>query len=327
MKTVKTLALLTLLAVLAAVFSGCASKDSSVMMRLGGIDVRYDVLRFAVLTERAAFEAKYGADVFSDPENVSDELREELRSGTLDYLRGIYATLSLAADHGIGQDDPAVVDSANRIKASDVASAGGENEFLASIREAGMNEYVYTFVTKAGVLSDEVYYAMINSGQIVSDEARIRAFLESDECVRVRQVLVTTENRTDEQARAIAEEVRSLALGGADFDGLISRYGEDMNMFGSTQGYYLMRGVMYREFEDASFALGVGEISGVVKTPAGYSVILRLEKDAEYMKNHFDKLSEDYFTAQFSLACEERAESLEITDSSVFEKTDLLTVN
>ncbi|MBR3422971.1 MAG: peptidylprolyl isomerase [Clostridia bacterium] len=327
MKALKTVALITALAVLAAVFSGCASKDSSVVMKLGGIDVRYDVLRFAVLTERSAFESKYGADVFSDAENVSDELREELRSGTLGYLRGIYAALSLAADHGIGPDDPAVVETANSTRASDVASAGGESEFLASIREAGMSEYAYTFITKAGAISDEVYYAMINSGEIVSDEAQIREYLESDGCVRVRQVLVTTENRTDEQARAIAEEVRSLALNGADFDDLISRYGEDMNMFGSTQGYYLMRGVMYREFEDASFALGVGEISEVVKTPAGYSVVTRLEKDAEYMKNHFDKLSEDYFTAQFSLACEERAESLEITDSAVFDKTDLLTIN
>ena len=327
MRRMKAIALILVSVLLAAVFSGCASKDSTVVMKLGGIDVRYDVFRFAVLTERAALEAKYGEDAFSGEEGVSSEIKEELRSGTLDYLKGIYAVLSLAADHGIGPDDPAVVEAANSMRASDVASAGGESEFLASIREAGMNEYAYTFITKAGALGDELYYAMLNSGEITSDEKNVRAFFESDECIRVRQILVTTENRTDEHARELAEEARSLALGGEDFDALISRYGEDMNMFGSTQGYYLMRGFMYREFEDAAFALGIGEISEVVKTPAGYSVILRLEKDAEYMKNHYDKLSEDYFTAQYSLVCEERAESLGITDSSVFDDTDILSIN
>ena len=327
MRRIKTIALILVSVLLAAAFSGCASRDSTVVMKLGGIDVRYDVFRFAVLTERAALEAKYGEDAFSAETGVSNEMKEALRSGTLDYLKSIYAVLSLAADRGIGPDDPAIVEAANSMRASDVATAGGESEFLASIREAGMNEYVYDFIAKASALGDELYYAMLNSGELVSDEKSVRSFLESDGCVRVRQVLVTTENRTDERALEIAEEVHSLAEGGADFDELISRYGEDMNMFGSTQGYYLMRGVMYREFEDASFALGVGEVSEVVKSPAGYSVIKRLEKDADYMKNHFDKLTEDYLDAQYSLAREERAETLEIGYSSVFEKIDILTIN
>ncbi len=325
MKTVKAIAALAVLAVLAAVFSGCGgTKDSTVVMKLGGIDVRYDVYRFAVLTERAALEDKYGEDAFV---GATDELTVELREGAIKYLKGIYAVLSLAAERGLFPDDPAIADIAKRARATDVAAAGGESEFLASIREAGMNEYVYDFIAGASALGDELYYAMLNSGELVSDEESVRSFLESDGCVRVRQVLVTTENRTDERALEIAEEVHSLAEGGADFDELISRYGEDMNMFGSTQGYYLMRGVMYREFEDASFALGVGEVSEIVKSPAGYSVIKRLEKDADYMKNHFDKLTEDYLDAQYSLAREERAETLEIGYSSVFEKIDILTIN
>ena len=319
----KAIAMITALLIVAVSLSGCGGGDSSVVMKLGGIDVRYDVFRFAVLTERAALESKYGADAVSD---ATDEIKEELREGTVNYLRGIYAILSLAAEYGIGPDDPVIVDGANKARAEDVASAGSESEFLASIREAGMNEYVYTFIIKSGLINDELYYAMLNSGAIVSDEASVRSFLEGDGCVRVKQVLVTTKNRTDERARKIAEEARSLAADGADFDELISRYGEDMNMFGSTQGYYLMRGVMYREFEDAAFALDVGEVSDVVKSLAGYSVIIRLEKDAEYMKNHFDDLSEDYFEAQYSLACEERAGSLELTDSDVFEKTDILSI-
>ncbi|MBR6915952.1 MAG: hypothetical protein IKN36_06295, partial [Clostridia bacterium] len=83
MRRMKAIALILVSVLLAAVFSGCASKDSTVVMKLGGIDVRYDVFRFAVLTERAALEAKYGEDAFSGEEGVSSEIKEELRSGTL----------------------------------------------------------------------------------------------------------------------------------------------------------------------------------------------------------------------------------------------------
>lgn len=321
----KILAALAAVIILTSVLAGCGSKDSSVVMKLGGIDVRYDLFRFAVASERAALESKYGEDVFAG--DVSDELTEELRSGVLEYLRGIYCILSLAGEYGIDPEAPAITDSVNRMRTADEEAEGGEGNFLSSIEEAGMTEDVYMFITKAGVISDELYYAMLNSGAIDSDEKNVKAFLEGDGCVRVKQILVTTENRTEERAKQIAEEARRLALDGEDFDELISRYGEDMNMFGSTQGYYLMRGVMYREFEDASFALPVDGISEVVKSPAGYSVIKRLEKDPEYMTTHFDRLAEDYYDAQYSLAREERAASLEITASELYDKTDILSVN
>ena len=48
MRRIKTIALILVSVLLAAAFSGCASRDSTVVMKLGGIDVRYDVFRFAV---------------------------------------------------------------------------------------------------------------------------------------------------------------------------------------------------------------------------------------------------------------------------------------
>ncbi|MBQ7475271.1 MAG: peptidylprolyl isomerase [Clostridia bacterium] len=326
MKIIKKGALL-----LAAVFLfslaavGCGTKKDASVMKLGGIDVRYDVYKFAVLTERKTLETKYGKDALSG--EVPDEIKKELRDGAIDFLRNIYAVLSLAPEYGVTEDAPAVVDSANRVRLSDVAAAGGEKEFLALIGEEGMTDEVYSFITRASVVSDELYYAMINQGAINSDEGFVRAFLEGDGCVRVKQVLVKNDERSDEEAKKLAEKVAGLAASGADFDELISEYNEDMSMFGGSQGYYLMRGVMYREFEDAAFSLDVGEASGVVRTPAGYSVIKRYEKDESYMNNHIESLKKDYFASVFALRLEERAASLEITDSALLDRTDDLSLN
>ena len=48
-----------------------------------------------------------------------------------------------------------------------------------------------------------------------------------------------------------------------------AKRGGDLGMFG--------RGLMQKPFEEASFALGVNEMSGVVDTDSGVHIILRVQ--------------------------------------------------
>ncbi len=79
---------------------------------------------------------------------------------------------------------------------------------------------------------------------------------------------------TKEDKKALAEEVLKKAQDGEDFDELVKTYGEDPGQ--SEEGYTFTPGAMMPEFEEAAFALGIGEISGIVETSYGYHIIKRL---------------------------------------------------
>lgn len=85
---------------------------------------------------------------------------------------------------------------------------------------------------------------------------------------------------TDEMkasAKAEAEEVLAKVNAGEDFDALMEQYTDDSDE--SKKGYtFADDGTMVQEFTDASFALKVGETSGLVETSYGYHIIRRLDR-------------------------------------------------
>lgn len=88
----------------------------------------------------------------------------------------------------------------------------------------------------------------------------------------------TTLIRSKEQARHLAEELAGQAVAeGADFDALVRERSEEPNAAetGGIVGVF-RRGEMVPPFEEAVFALKVGQISDVVETVFGFHVIRRL---------------------------------------------------
>ena len=329
-KIVKILCAL-LAAALAAGLSSCAgisdAKNKKVVMRLGSFDVTYDVYRFAVLTEKESMKIRYGDGIF-DGERT-DALESELRERTLDYLRNFYAIPALAADYGIKRDDQAIKTLADEKKSADVNSLGGKDAFLEELNKNNMTENVYDVMAAFTVMSDETYAAMIREGDIDTDPARVREYLLSDNCIRILEVLISRERHSDGEARSIAEEVRDAARSGEDpasgdgFYDLVMEYGENIDMFNNPDGYYMMRGVWNKDFEDAAFSLAAGEVSDVVETPRGYSVLIRLEKSEEYIDRRIDALTEDYYDSVFALAKEKKGAELKMETEKLYDKTDI----
>ena len=103
----------------------------------------------------------------------------------------------------------------------------------------------------------------------------------SPEEVRARHILISPANASpdaDRAARARADDLLRRIRAGEDFVTLAKRYSDDpaTQQDGGDLGYFT-RGVMLDEVEHAAFTLGIGEVSDVVKSSAGYHIIRVLD--------------------------------------------------
>ena len=88
-----------------------------------------------------------------------------------------------------------------------------------------------------------------------------------------------------------------------------------------------MRGTRSEEFEEAAFSLQIGEISDIVKTDAGYSIILRCEKDPDYFDRHSDLVLNEYTETRYTEKFEERCAEIFASFTELPDDVDILTLS
>jgi len=107
-------------------------------------------------------------------------------------------------------------------------------------------------------------------------EMNIEDFVDQEQ-VKARHILIGVSPDADpgkiEQARKKAEEILAKAKQGEDFASLAEKHSEGPSAKKGGDLGYFPRGRMVREFEDAAFSLGAGEISSLVRTRFGFHII------------------------------------------------------
>ncbi len=133
------------------------------------------------------------------------------------------------------------------------------------------------------------------------------------EQVRASHILLTTEGKDDNAVRTQAEQVLKEARSGADFAALAKKYSQDESN-AQTGGDldYFSRGRMVPEFENAVFALKVGEISDLVKTEFGYHIIKLVDRKPAVVRQLSDPTVYNELSTQ---VVRERAEQQAVTTS------------
>ena len=96
---------------------------------------------------------------------------------------------------------------------------------------------------------------------------------------------------------AVAKQLLKDIKAGADFDALMAEYSEDPGSQTQPDGYVFTTGEMVKEFEDATKALKVGEISGIVESTYGYHIIKRVDIPLAYAT---DAYASEYITKHYT---------------------------
>ncbi len=297
-------------------------EESATVLTIDEFAVPYEQLRYFVCN----FRNEHG-DVDTWEESEAEAICEEVMEDALGALRNQYAILSLAKKYGIERTDKAIEELVNVQIDAAMEDYSSTDAYVESLALNHMTASVHRFLLTVSACNEELYFAMMEEGALTSDDEEIRDAVYGDEFVRVKQILIANDPGEDTDANLeIAKEALGRALDGEDFDELVREYGEDLYMFNNTDGYYICRGVWYRAFEEAAFGLDIGEISEIVETEAGYSILLRCEKDEAYLEAHMDALGEDLRDAQLSLAIEARAAEMKLATNETFASYSVMTM-
>jgi peptidyl-prolyl cis-trans isomerase C len=148
-----------------------------------------------------------------------------------------------------------------------------EKEFRAEIQRAlAINQLLFKERQKITVTDKEgeKYY-----------HSNLKLFKEPEQ-VKISQIWIKLTPKAEKskkiQARKKIENAQKKLAQGEDFGSVAKAYSEGPNAKrGGTMGYF-RRGQMGKQFENAAFALKVGEVSKIVETPLGYYLIKVTDK-------------------------------------------------
>ena len=156
----------------------------------------------------------------------------------------------------------------------------GDEIFRLNLNAMGMSskedyQRIYERITLSQMIEEDI---QANTNKYISDIEELKKYKGTDKAT-VQHVLILSEGSKFENPETVAKEVLVKARADEDFVALMEQYNEDPGA--TAAGYTFGPGEMVEEFEKASFALEIEEISDIVQTDYGYHIIKRMVGAAE----------------------------------------------
>jgi hypothetical protein len=301
----------------------CSNKEKlnrTAVGTVGDHEVYYEELRWMTMQYKDLMAANYGEDIWKNKE-TAEKYRKELENAVFSNIIANYAVLTLCDDDMLKLNGEKLIDiNGSEVQGivqdyvdATIEEAGGRAEYNKSLEENYLTDNLYRFMCGVDTCESILFSYYCNLAIIDdSDEAAIDYIYEN--FIRTVHVYIQNDKGDDVEAnRALAEAVRIKLVNGEDINTIVKNYSEDRYM-ASSDGYYFTNGQYSDAYENAAFALGIGEISPVVETYSGFYVIQRLELDGAYIGAHFSTdLKDQYLLAVFNKEIEKCKESLSFT--------------
>lgn len=249
-----------------------AFKDPRVVLSVNGEEITAG----DVEAESARIFRSFGGQVSPFQ---AEEKKDEIHQQAQDNLVNKILLENAAADRGLAIDDEEMQETLEGYK----SRFPDDETFQKSIADMGMSEDEFIEGWRSTLLIQKMLGAVVAEMAGVTEEKKTAHYAENrekyvqEEQVKASHILLLFgEGETEEEKQkklVKAGELRQEALQGADFATLATensgcpsaKNGGDLGWFG--------RNRMVEPFEEAAFAMQVGDVSGVVETQFGYHVI------------------------------------------------------
>jgi len=233
---------------------------------------------------------------------------------------------------------------ANLLLTSQLAAEARKNEFgqgddqlKLRMEMAAETEFANAWLDhKTYTANDADYTAMAQEYYLLNQEN-----FNSDPSVDVTHLLISTRERTVEEAKLLAQSYLDNTLSEPSaFDDLVALYSEDPSV-GSNQGRFtgVKNGVMVKPFEQAAFNLkNIGDFSGLVQTQFGFHIIrldeihpsqelsfeeVRPQLEVTIAKDHRERIREGYLREMTSMATRISDEEVEAMVHRYFDEDEI----
>lgn len=312
MKT-RIIALISMLLVVLLALGACSSakeikstaEEARVVGKCGEHEIRYEELRYLTMNYKLELESKYGEGVFDTA--AGEQYEEELRELVSRALQENYALVELCETKDIKISDKTSKKQVQEYVEESVELCGDFEAYKAYLTQSYMTDWVFRLNT-AILGCQQRYYDVLAEEQ---EKQAYDAVMAGEGIIRCMSIFVKNdEGESVEANRKAAQKVRDDVAAGALLEDYIgTRYNQDT----SDCDYYFMRGYFVEEYEDAAFALEVGEVSDVVQVSDGFYVIQRMEIDEAYFGANVEELMVMYHVCTMENEKNRIADSLTVT--------------
>lgn len=247
---------------------------------------------------------------------------EQLKADTLNSLAQFEAIRLLSEENGVTVTDEQVAQNDSAVQS--MIDQYGEDELTKMLSEQHLTLDLYKEILHTLALDSNLYDALVKKGALGVDDESAKSKIK-DEYVRAMHILyadeATAQGVLEEAKAATDEEFYELA-----------QAAEDPGMVDNTDGYVFTYNQMVKPFEDATYALEVGQTSDLVQSDYGYHIIRKLELSDEYIDEHYSELAQNdlinaYYTYVDDYAAElaAKAEFSELYDTFTVDTAAVVT--
>jgi peptidyl-prolyl cis-trans isomerase SurA len=157
--------------------------------------------------------------------------------------------------------------------------------FLQSLEEQGLSEKKLWSRFKDQIMVEKLINFEIKS-RITVSPGEVTAFYNSNpdkfeqgERVKLQTILIRVSSRTDEEAKAFAEDLYAQIQSGKSFEELAKTYSEGAEAKEGGEMGWRERGQFVGEIDEKVFALQPGEVTAPIKSTLGYHIFKVTQKE------------------------------------------------